>query len=79
MKVADANYGRLQFLKALKPEQLIKKLNLVEGSSEIVQFVALPNGWSGVWIMMDAPSKKVKIKKLEKVEKALPTQTEEIK
>ena len=73
------NYDRLQFLKALKPDQLIKKLNEIEGTSEIKQFVALSNGWHGVWIMMDVPSKKVRLKKPEKVETALPTQTEEIK
>jgi hypothetical protein len=79
MKVSDGNYERLQFIKARGPEKLIQKLNKIEGISEIVQFVVQPDGRHGVWIAMDKPSKKVRLKKPEKLEIALPTQTEEIK
>ena len=79
MKASGGNYERLQFIKAMNPIKLKAKLNEVEGVSELVQFIAMPNGWHGAWIMMDKPSKKVKIKKHEEVEKVLPTQTEEIK
>jgi hypothetical protein len=79
MKSANGNYERLQFLKARSHGKLIALLNKIEGISELIQFVVMPTGFHGVWVMTDMPSRKIRTRNTEKVEQALPTQTEEIK